>query len=345
MKRLRIGMISFAHSHAFSYFRELAAIDNAEVVAIADENRERIQSLIEHGYISYYDDYRNMLKIPEIDAVIICSENVNHASMVMESARAGKHILCEKPLGVGMDEMKIMVEICSQYGVQLMTAFPCRYLPAVLETKRALERGDIGQVVAVKGYNRGTVPEGWFLESSLSGGGAILDHTVHIADLLRWLFKIEPIAVYAELGHLFQDLEVEDSGMVHIEFDQGLIALIDTSWSRNRKYPFWGDVKLDIIGTEGVIHLDAFAQTNEVYSDLEDKARWSYWGERMNYYMLKDFVDALVTERGVSVTGEDGLLATSIALAAYESVKSEGKVALKKANLEPYRRNNIIGEP
>ncbi|WP_317889432.1 Gfo/Idh/MocA family oxidoreductase [Paenibacillus sp. UASWS1643] len=152
MKRLRIGMISFAHSHAFSYYQELAAIENAEVVAIADENRERVQSLIEHGHLSYYEDYRNMLKLPEIDAVIVCSENVNHASMVMESARAGKHVLCEKPLGVGMDEMKIMIELCSKYGVQLMTAFPCRYLPAVMETKRALERGDIGQVVAVKGY-------------------------------------------------------------------------------------------------------------------------------------------------------------------------------------------------
>lgn len=332
MKRLRIGMISFAHSHAFSYYRELATIENAEVVAIADENRERVHSLLEHGHLSYYDDYRDMLKLPEIDAVIICSENVNHASMVMDSARAGKHVLCEKPLGVAIDEMKIMIEICSKYGVQLMTAFPCRYLPAVVETKKALERGDIGQVVAVKGYNRGTAPEGWFVESSLSGGGAILDHTVHIADLLRWLFKREPLAVYAEQGHLFHDLEVEDSGMVHIEFEQGMIAFIDTSWSRNRNYPFWGDMKLDIFGTEGVIHMDAFAQTNEVYSDLEDKARWSYWGEHMNYYMLQDFVDALVAEKGVPVTGEDGLLATSIALAAYESIQREGKVTMEQEN-------------
>ncbi|MEO2206197.1 Gfo/Idh/MocA family oxidoreductase [Paenibacillus pabuli] len=329
MKKLRIGMISFAHSHAFSYYRELIAIENAEVVAIADDNRERVQKLLEHEGISYYEDYRSMLQLPEIEAVIICSENVNHASMVMESARAGKHILCEKPLGVGMDEMKIMIEICSKYGVQLMTAFPCRYLPAVLETKRALERGEIGQVIAVKGYNRGTAPEGWFVESSLSGGGAILDHTVHVADLLRWLFKREPLAVYAEQGHLFHDLEVEDSGMVHIEFDQGIIAFIDTSWSRNRSYPFWGDVKLDIIGTEGVIHMDAFAQTNEVYSDLEGKARWSYWGERMNYYMLQDFVDSLIAGKSVPVPGEDGLQAASIALAAYESIRKEGKVTMK----------------
>ncbi|MBR2566335.1 MAG: Gfo/Idh/MocA family oxidoreductase [Paenibacillus sp.] len=330
MKRLRIGMISFAHSHAFSYYRELAKIPHAEVVAIADDNRERVKSLLEQAHLSYYENYRDMLQLPDIDAVIICSENVNHASMVMESARAGKHILCEKPLGVSMDEMKIMIELCSKYGVELMTAFPCRYLPAVMETKRALVRGDIGQVVAVKGYNRGTAPTGWFVEPGLSGGGAILDHTVHIADLLRWLFNTEPLAVYAEQGQIRGDLEVEDSGMVHIEFDQGMMALIDTSWSRNRSYPFWGDVKLDIIGTEGVIHMDAFAQTNEVYSDLEVKSRWSYWGERMNYYMLEDFVDAINAKRVVPVTGEDGLRATSIALAAYESIKSKGKVVLQR---------------
>ncbi|WP_145325095.1 Gfo/Idh/MocA family protein [Paenibacillus xylanexedens] len=330
MKRLRIGMISFAHPHAFSYFRELAAIKNVEVVAIADDNMERVMTLLDQGHISYYEDYRIMLQLPEIDAVIICSENVKHASMVMESARAGKHILCEKPLGISMDEMKIMIEICSKYRVQLMTAFPCRYLPAVLETKRALERGDIGQVVAVKGYNRGTAPEGWFLDPSQSGGGAILDHTVHVADLLRWLFNLDPTAVYAEQGHLFHDLAVEDSGMVHIELDQGVIAFIDTSWSRNRTYPFWGDVKLDIIGTEGVIHMDAFAQTNEVYSDLEERARWSYWGERMNYYMLQDFVDSLLSGRSVLVSGEDGLQATAVALAAYESIQKKGRVILRK---------------
>ncbi|WP_317889431.1 Gfo/Idh/MocA family protein [Paenibacillus sp. UASWS1643] len=171
---------------------------------------------------------------------------------------------------------------------------------------------------------------GWYVEPAQSGGGAILDHTVHVADLLRWLFNSEPIAVYAEKGDLFHDLKVEDSGMVHIEFDQGMIAFIDTSWSRNRSYPFWGDVKLDIIGTEGVIHMDAFAQTNEVYSDLEVKSKWSYWGERMNYYMLQDFVDALVAKRDVPVSGEDGLRATSIALAAYESIQRKGKVAMKK---------------
>ncbi|MFS0872969.1 Gfo/Idh/MocA family protein [Paenibacillus xylanilyticus] len=331
MKQLRIGMISFAHPHAFSYYRELAAIENVEVIAIADDNMERVKTLLDQDRISYYEDYRIMLQLPEIDAVIICSENAKHASMVMESARAGKHILCEKPLGIDMDEMRIMIEICSKYGVQLMTAFPCRYLPAVLETKRALERGDIGQVIAIKGYNRGTAPEGWFVDPSQSGGGAILDHTVHVADLLRWLLNRDPIAVYAEQGHLFHDLAVEDSGMVHIEYDQGLISFIDTSWSRNRKYPFWGDVKLDIIGTDGVIHMDAFAQKNEVYSDLEEKAKWSYWGERMNYYMLQDFVDSLAAGRSVPISGEDGLQATLIALSAYESIRKEGRVMLKES--------------
>lgn len=317
MRKLQIGMISFAHSHAFGYYRQLQQIENVQVTAIADSEYHRVQNIAERDGIHYYKNYQELLCMPELDAVIICSENVHHATIVIDSAKAGKHILCEKPLGISIMEMRQMIEVCKEMRVQLMTAFPCRFLPAVVRVKEALHRGEIGEVLAVKGYNRGGMPGGWFVNRQLSGGGAILDHTVHVADLLNWMLGVKPRVVHAEKGNLFHDIPVEDSGIVHLEYESGVIGMIDTSWSRNPVFPYWGDVKLDIIGTDGVMRMNAFAQINELFSIEQGKARYSYWGDKMDYYMLQDFIDCILEGMPVSVTGEDGYAAAEVALSAY----------------------------
>lgn len=318
MRKLRIGMISFAHSHAFSYYRQLQHIKNAEVTAIADHQYDRVQAIVESDHVHFYQDHRELLQLPNLDAVIICSENVHHASLVTDSAKAGMHILCEKPLGTGRREMRHMIDICQEMQVQLMTAFPCRYLPSVIRVKEALDQGEIGEVMAVKGYNRGGMPGGWFVDPVRSGGGALLDHTVHVADLLNWMLGVQPRVVHAEKGTLFHHIPVEDSGIVHLEFANGVIGVIDTSWSLNPVFPYWGDVKLDIIGTQGIIRMDAFAQVNEVFSIEQGRARYSYFGDKMDYYMLQDFVNCILEGRSVAITGEDGYAAAEVALSAYD---------------------------
>ncbi|SDW07054.1 Gfo/Idh/MocA family protein [Paenibacillus sp. PDC88] len=321
MRKLRIGMISFAHSHAFSYYRQLQLIENAEVTAIADLHYDRVKAIVERDHVQFYQDHLELLELPDIDAVIICSENRHHAALVTDSAKAGKHILCEKPLGTGRVEMRQMIDICHELQVQLMTAFPCRYLPSVIRVKEAVAQGEIGEVMAVKGYNRGGMPGGWFVDPAQSGGGALLDHTVHVADLLNWMLGVQPRVVHAEKGTLFHDITVEDSGIVHLEYDNGVIGVIDTSWSRNPVFPYWGDVKLDIIGTEGIIRMDAFAQVNEVFSIEQGRARYSYFGDKMDYYMLQDFVNRILDGRPVAITGEDGYAAAEVALSAYDYLK------------------------
>ncbi|TBL80555.1 Gfo/Idh/MocA family protein [Paenibacillus thalictri] len=327
MQPIKIGMISFAHSHANTYLNVLLSMPDVKVTAIADDNRERVEAhLAKHG-IPYFADYRELLQT-DVDAVIICSENVHHAQMTIDAALAGKHVLCEKPLGVSVGEMQRMIATCKERQVQLMTAFPCRYIPAVVEAKAAMERGDIGNIIAVKGTNRGTMPGSWFIDPALSGGGAVLDHTVHVMDLLNWMLGSRPIEVYAESGTLFHDIPVDDSGMVHMKFPDGTFAVIDTSWSRTKSFPFWGDVTMEIIGTEGVISIDSFSQKNEVYSDTKMKTEWKYWGYSMNKGLIEAFVDALRAGRGVPITGEDGLYSAQVALAAYDSIRAGKPVTM-----------------
>ncbi|ULL18274.1 gfo/Idh/MocA family oxidoreductase [Paenibacillus sp. H1-7] len=328
--KLKIGMISFAHSHGRSYFKELAGMPDVEIVAIADNDKSRVQSLLDSYGVAYYEDHQELLQLKEIVAVVICSENVHHARLALDAARAGKHVICEKPLGVTVQEMQEMIRVCKENGVQLMTAFPCRYLPAVVSAKEAVERGDIGEIIAIKGTNRGSMPGSWFVNPALSGGGAVLDHTVHVMDLMRWITGSEPAQVYCEMGTLFHELPVEDSGMVHVTFDNGTIAVLDTSWSRSKSFPFWGDVTMEIIGTNGVISVDAFGQKNEVYSNDAAKSQWSHWGDRMDHYMLQDFVRAIKENAPAPISGEDGMHSAAVALAAYESVKRKASVSISE---------------
>ena len=162
----------------------------------------------------------------------------NHADITIAAAKAGKHVLCEKPLGVSVPEMEAMIAACKEHGVQLMTAFPCRYLASVVKAKEAIEQGEIGEIIAIKGTNRGSLPSGWFLQSELSGGGALLDHTVHVMDLMNWMTQSEVKEVDAYAARLFnENLAIDDAGMIHVKFANGVVGVLDTSWSRNAASP------------------------------------------------------------------------------------------------------------
>jgi myo-inositol 2-dehydrogenase/D-chiro-inositol 1-dehydrogenase len=328
LKKIKIGMISFAHGHAFSYLSALAAMPEVEIVGIADEEKNRVEAAVDKHNAAYYADYRELLKT-DIDAVVICSENVRHAQMTIDAAHAGKHVLCEKPLGVSTEEMKQMIAACEENGVQLMTAFPCRYIAAVVQAKQAVDRGEIGDIVAIKGTNRGTLPGGWFLNPALSGGGALLDHTVHVMDLMNWIIGSQVNEVYAYAATLFNEgIDVDDAGMIHVKFDNGAFGVIDTSWSRPKSFPTWGDVTMEIIGTKGAISVDSFAQKNELYTNEVGKGVWSFWGDGMDSYLVQDFIQALLRGEQVPISGLDGLRSAEVALAGYRSVEQGQPVRL-----------------
>ncbi|MBB6635979.1 Gfo/Idh/MocA family protein [Cohnella thailandensis] len=330
MRKLKIGMLSFAHSHAFDYLDSLLRMRNVEVAGIADEAPERTKELAARHSIPYYADYRDLLADASVEAVVICSENVRHAELTIASAKAGKHVLCEKPLGLGAEEMESMIAACKEAGVELMTAFPCRYLTPVVRAKEALERGEIGEILSFKATNRGSFPDvPWFSDKSLSGGGAVLDHTVHVMDLMNWFTGSNPASVYAYAATLFDPegkRTIDDAGMVHVTFENGVSAVLDPSWSRNPGFPTWGDVTMDIIGTKGVISIDAFNQKNSVYSRKSGKGDWAFWGDDMNALMLEAFVTAILEGKPVPVTGEDGLRSARVALRAYDSVEAGSPV-------------------
>ncbi|WP_168122862.1 Gfo/Idh/MocA family oxidoreductase [Paenibacillus sp. HB172176] len=334
MGKLKVGMLSFAHGHAFSYLNALLAHPEVEIVGIADSAEDRVAEVAERHAIRYYNDYAMLLE-EALDAVVICSENALHEEITIAAARKGFHVLCEKPLGLSIHGMNAMIEACEENNVQLMTAFPCRYLAAAIQAKQAVESGEIGDVVAIKGTNRGTAPSGWFVDKAKSGGGALLDHTVHVMDLIHWITGSNVTEVYAYAATLFnKELRVDDAGMLHVKLASGAFAVIDTSWSRKPPFPTWGDVTMQIIGTKGVIAVDGLGQINEVYSTTKGTGEWSYWGDNMDAHLIQAFVEAIRSGSPVPIDGLDGMKAAAVALAGYQSLEAGQPVSMNELAIE-----------
>lgn len=324
---IKIGIISAAHMHAVGYMEAIEQIDGAAIAGIWDEDPVKGQQLADRFHTVYAESCDELLQM-DIDAVIVTSENVRHKEHVLAAARAGKHVLCEKPIATTAEDAQDMIAACKENGVLLQTAFPVRFHTSIQRGKQLLESGKYGKVLAIKGTNRGRIPGGWFLDKSLSGGGAIMDHTVHVVDVMRWYLGAEVTSVYAESASRFSGGAIDDCGLLTMEFDNGVAATLDCSWSRNKSFPTWGDVTMDIICEKGVLSVDAFNQKVSLYSD-EQGVGWKFWGDDMDLGLVRDFVQSVAEgKKQASVTGEDGMKALEVALAAYRSVAAKSAVRL-----------------
>ncbi len=325
---VNIGMISFAHMHAASYAASVSANPDANLVGISDADCERGKQVAEHFETAYLQSDEALLDAG-IDAVIICTENVGHKEKTLLAADAGKHVLCEKPISTSVADAQAMIDACESAGVQLMTAFPCRYGPAYIEAKKMVDAGELGDILAINGTNRGRNPGGWFVEPELSGGGATIDHTVHIVDLMRDVTGDEVATVYCEMDKFFNpELKCDDAALITMDLTGGCIAALDCSWSRPPHYPIWGDATMCIIGSGGNVWVDLVSEKLNLYQNEESSYTWVGYGESIDYALVADFCSCVEAGAPVPITGSDGLKATEVALAAYKSAEAGSKVTL-----------------
>ncbi|HEY51926.1 MAG TPA: Gfo/Idh/MocA family oxidoreductase [Caldilineae bacterium] len=321
---MRLGIMSFAHHHAESYAHALSTMPDVEFIGIADDDRARGEQYARQYGAPFYPSYEALLA-ERPDGVIICSENVRHWPLVELAAQAGVNVMCEKPLATTLADGQAMLDACEQAGVILMTAFPMRFSAPILEVKALLDRGGLGKVLAVNSVNQGQMPvhhRAWFVDKELAGGGSVFDHTVHLADVLRWYLDSEVVEVYAQTNRIMhrEEVEVETGGLLLITFANGTFASIDCSWSRPLIYPTWGGLALDLIGDKGVVNVDAFSQNLTAYSNTDQPA-WLPWLSDSDRAMIVEFMAAIREQRPPSVSGYDGYKAMEVALAAYRSAE------------------------
>lgn len=320
-KTVKVAMLSFAHLHAAGYAAVLKSMPDVEITVIADENAERGQKFAEMFGTTWVASIDEALAM-DVDCAVICSENVHHKDMTIAAAKAGKHVLCEKPLATTIDDAKAMISACEEAGVQLMTAFPVRFNSSIVALKDAVHSEQFGETLTIAARNPGTNPGDWFVDPALSGGGAIIDHTVHVVDVLRYIYGAEVTEVYAQSGNKLAGGVSDDTGLLMFKLSNGVPVSLDTSWGRPANWPIWGGVTLDVIGEFGVLFANAYNNNYDLAETTTPSYTWQTVEASGDPEMVSAFIEAVRNDTEVPVTGVDGLRALEVALAAMKSAES-----------------------
>jgi 1,5-anhydro-D-fructose reductase (1,5-anhydro-D-mannitol-forming) len=218
---------------------------------------------------------------------------------------------------------------CEKAGVILMVAYPVRFAPSVRDAIAELRSGRLGRILGVTGINNGKLPQdrAWFTDPELAGGGALVDHIVHCADLLDELLGERARSVRAVSNstlHAERDLEVETGGLVTLQYPSGVIATIDCSWSWPMSSPTWGGLTLQVVAERGTVTVSPFARG--VAGHDAHGETWSPVGADLDALLLDEFVRAVREGRQPQPDAGVGIRTVEIATAALASAARGGEV-------------------
>jgi predicted dehydrogenase len=331
--KIRVGFLGVAHFHGESYARAINDFSDAELAGVYDHD-DKLGKEFARKFRTPYKPSHEELIDSDLDAVIVTAETSLHHRLIKSAAKARKHILCEKPITLTEKQAQEVLGLAKKMNLKFQMCYVMRYHSTVKLAKEAIDEGRIGEVVSIVGNNKlsSALPMGrrWFTTRSLSGGGAIMDHSVHLADLMRWFTGSEAKEVYTEIGkNVNRKIRVEDNFLTTVTFRNGAIGHIDGSWTYASGYYTWGDVFLEILGTKGMILLDAFRQN--VYlvgSDAPtNRLSWQYYGCDPDREMVRGFIDTIKNNKRPIASGDDGLQGLRITLASYRSARTGKPVA------------------
>jgi predicted dehydrogenase len=327
---VRIGLIGaggIAGAHVEGYLHNP---DTITFAAVADPVRESAEKRADGTGAVIYADYRTMLEEAEIDAVDICLPHHLHKDAIVAAARAGKHILCEKPLCLSPEEAVEVSAAVEEAGVTLMCAHNQLFLPAVARAKELLEAGELGRVYEVRTTDSffndfDPANMGWRAHASTSGGGELIDTGYHPTYLLLHLAGGAPVEVTAMLAtHRLAFMEGEDSATVLVRFDNGVIGTVVTSWAYEAAP---GTEKFSAVGELGGLSSDGTTLTvkkrGEAEATIVELEPVHQFGEE-----LKHFARSILDGTRPLHTQKEGIEVLGIILGAYESARTRTVAAI-----------------
>jgi len=322
--KTRVGIIG-AGGISYCHLNGYAADQRVQMVGMADLDLERAQRAAAQFGGRAYSDYVAMLEAERFDAVSICTPPAAHMPAALECISRGVRVLCEKPLAYDAAQARRMVASARERRVLLMTAFCHRFHEPVVRAKALIAGGRLGRIIMYRNRFGGMIPmEGrWFGQRAAAGGGALLDTSIHSADLFRFLVG-EVAEVSAAVDTLVQQVEVEDSAAMLLRSADGAIGIIEASWST----PF-GVNGIEIYGENGAAIVDY--DRNLLRYRVEGMKRWRTVkpkGPDRFTLEIRHFVDCVTGESEPQVTGEDGLKAQAIIEAAYRSAAEGIRIRL-----------------
>jgi UDP-N-acetyl-2-amino-2-deoxyglucuronate dehydrogenase len=333
------GNIGALHSRA------IAAIPEAQLVAVADPVQGRAQALAAPLSATWYTDYADLMADDAVDVINVCVPSGLHKDIAIAAAQAGKHVLVEKPIEITVERVDEIIQACREHNVKLGGIFQSRFAEGARQAKEAIDAGRLGRLVLCDAYvkwhrtqayyDRGEWRGTW----AIDGGGALMNQSVHTIDLLQWLAG--PLEdVYAHTATLVHCMETEDTAAALVTFRSGAMGVIEGTTGACPGYP----AKLELSGDRGTIVLedgiithwqltDASPEEGEAMLQLEeskgtgasDPMAISYEKHRRQ---IEDFVSAVREDRPPLVDGIEARKAVAIIQAIYQSAKTGARVAV-----------------
>ncbi len=296
-----------------------------KLVAIVDIMEERARTMAEaFNADNWFTDYTKVLELDEVDIIDVCTPTYNHKTIVIDGAKAGKHIICEKPIALRLRDADAMIEVTKRQGVKFMVAHCLRFWPEYVRARELVLRGEVGEPRVARAYRRSTFPKWapWHKDMNL-GGGVFVDMSIHDVDFLRWtLGEVEE--VYARGGVLkHRDSNAYDYVHAILRFKGGAVAYVEGSWIMPETHPF--STYLEIAGTGGLLRVDNHEtsalrvfRTEGTPEDYTPIVRDAY------YLELRAFVDCVLKDGEPPVPGEEARRSLEVVLAAVKSIR-EGR--------------------
>jgi myo-inositol 2-dehydrogenase/D-chiro-inositol 1-dehydrogenase len=334
MSTVKIGLIGtgfVADLHAAA----ARMVPEVEIIAVASPTPGKAGRFAqERGIPHAFEDYRELLRLREVQLVTLALPNYLHAQACLDAAAAGKHILCEKPLCRTLEEADRMIEACRQAGVLLMYAEELCFAPKYVRAKQLVDEGALGRVFLVKQSEEHFGPHSpWFWDVNQSGGGVLLDMGCHSIEFARWVFgKPKVKSVCASLGTYVHSDKTrgEDHSLCIVEYETGQVGLAENSWAKTGGV----DDRCEIYGSSGFTRADllrgsallTYSETGYGYAVEKAATTKGYtftmFEEIWNYGFPQEIAHFARCVQGKETpieTGEDGREVLKIIYAAYES--------------------------
>lgn len=328
MKKLKVAVAGLGRIGKIHLKILCRNFPEVEVVAVMDVLDESKAIADEFNVPNFVGDFDELLAVPGVDVVVICSPTDTHADYTIKAAKAGKQIFCEKPLDLSLDRVQEVLDVVNKSGVKLMLGFNRRFDPEFKKIRQLVESGAIGesQIIKITSRDPGPPPVSYIKVS----GGMFLDMTIHDFDMARFISGKQVKEVFAKAA-VMVDPEIGkagdvDTAVITLTFDDGSMAVIDNC----RKAVYGYDQRLEVFGSKGMAQAENnFPNNHKLYtqSGVSGDLPLHFFLERYDasyVQEMKEFIDALVSNSEMPVDGNDGLLSIAIGLAAKKSL-AEGR--------------------
>jgi len=317
------GYISNIHASAAS------SLSDVHLTAVVDKYSGIARSFAENYNLKrIYKNIDQLLKEGGIDALVIGTPNYLHAPQAVAALKAGVHVMVEKPMAMNAEEAFQMLEASQKSGALLMVAHCWRFDPEVLWLQKQGEFGRLGKIIRTKGYGVHALwgPSGWFTQRKFAGGGAMADMGIHALDTARFLLgDPQPESVYARIGTYYTNYDVDDTGILIVNWKGGTVSYIESGWWQ--PHSDGPEAATQLYGTSGfgqiypTYLLDQSGKDNPGFPyPREDHCPQSLYNDQMAY-----FIQCIREQHTPNPGGLEGWINMKIIDAAYKSSKT-GKV-------------------